>query len=141
LYTILEKQVLSDTVKLMVVKAPHVARKARPGQFVIVRIDEPGERIPLTIADFDRQAETITLIFQEVGKSTMQMGTLETVGLSYKLADEYVGKIKAITAEQVQDVARKYLVDDHLTVAQLEPQSMDKRPKRKPYVLPPYSHQ
>ena len=77
MYTILEKQVLSDTVKLMVVKAPHVARKARPGQFVIVRIDEPGERIPLTIADFDRQAETITLIFQEVGKSTMQMGTLE----------------------------------------------------------------
>jgi zinc protease len=71
----------------------------------------------------------------------MILGTLETVGLSYKLADEYVGKIKAITAEQVQDVARKYLVDDHLTVAQLEPQSMDKRPKRKPYVLPPYSHQ
>jgi zinc protease len=71
----------------------------------------------------------------------MILGTLETVGLSYKLADEYVDKIKAVTAEQVQEVARKYLIDDHLTVAQLEPQSMDKRPKRKPYVLPPYSHQ
>jgi ferredoxin--NADP+ reductase len=77
MYKILEKQVLSDVTKLMVVEAPQVARKAKPGQFVIVRIDEPGERIPLTIADFDRDAGTITLIFQEVGKSTMQMGTLK----------------------------------------------------------------
>jgi ferredoxin--NADP+ reductase len=75
-YKILHKEVLSDTVKLMVVKAPQVARKGAAGQFVIVRIDEHGERIPLTIADYDREAQTITLIFQEVGKSTMQMGTL-----------------------------------------------------------------
>jgi ferredoxin--NADP+ reductase len=73
----LEKQELSDVTKLMVVEAPQVAEKARPGQFVIVRIDEYGERIPLTIADFDREAGTITLIFQEVGKSTMQMGKME----------------------------------------------------------------
>jgi ferredoxin--NADP+ reductase len=77
MYKILERQVLSDVTKLMVVEAPQVARKAKPGQFVIVRVDEPGERIPLTIADFDRDAGTITLIFQEVGKSTMQMGTLK----------------------------------------------------------------
>jgi ferredoxin--NADP+ reductase len=77
MYKILEKQALSDVTKLMVVEAPQVARKAKPGQFVIVRVDEPGERIPLTIADFDRDAGTITLIFQEVGKSTMQMGTLK----------------------------------------------------------------
>lgn len=76
MYRILEKQVLSDVTKLMVVEAPHVARKARAGQFVIVRIDEHGERIPLTIADYDREAGTITLIFQEVGKSTMHLGTL-----------------------------------------------------------------
>jgi len=76
-YRILEKQVLSDVTKLMVVEAPQVARKARAGQFVIVINDEHGERIPLTIADFDREAGTITLIFQEVGKSTMQMGTKE----------------------------------------------------------------
>ncbi len=82
MYKILEKQVLSDVVKLMIVQAPHVAHKAKAGQFVIVRIDEPGERIPLTIADYDRQAGTITLIFQEVGKSTMQMGTLK-VGDSF----------------------------------------------------------
>ena len=77
MYRILEKQVLSDVTKLMVVEAPQVARKARAGQFVIVINDEHGERIPLTIADFDREAGTITLIFQEVGKSTMQMGTKE----------------------------------------------------------------
>jgi len=73
----LHKEVLSEVNKLMVVAAPEVARKARAGQFVIVRIDEQGERIPLTIADYDREAGTITIIFQEVGKTTMHLGTLE----------------------------------------------------------------
>lgn len=77
MYRILEKQVLSDIIKLLVVEVPQVAHKARPGQFVIVRSHERAERIPLTIADFDREAGTITLIFQEVGKSTMEMGTFE----------------------------------------------------------------
>ncbi len=77
MYKILEKQVLSDIVKLMIVQAPQVARKAQAGQFVIVRVGEPSERIPLTIADYNREAGTITLIFQEVGKSTMEMGTLK----------------------------------------------------------------
>lgn len=76
MYKILKKEVLSSVVKLMDIEAPHVARKARAGQFVIVRIDEFGERIPLTIADYDRNAGTITIIFQEVGKSTMHLGTL-----------------------------------------------------------------
>ena len=77
MYKILEKQILSDVVKMMVVQAPQVARKAQAGQFVIVRTDEQGERIPLTIADYSRKAQTITLVIQEVGKSTMQMGKLE----------------------------------------------------------------
>jgi ferredoxin--NADP+ reductase len=76
-YEILEKQVLSDVTKLMVISAPEVARKAQAGQFIIVRAHEHGERIPLTVADFDREAGTITLIFQEVGKSTIEMGTYE----------------------------------------------------------------
>ena len=76
MYKILEKQVLSDVTKLMVIDAPHVARKAKAGQFIIVRIGEQGERIPLTIADFDAKAGTITIIFQEVGQSTMHLGTL-----------------------------------------------------------------
>lgn len=77
MYTILRKEVLSEVTKLMVVEAPEVARKAQPGQFVIVRIDERGERIPLTIADYDAAAGTVTIVFQEVGKSTMHMGMLE----------------------------------------------------------------
>ena len=77
MYKILEKEVLSDVNKLMTVEAPRIAHKAQPGQFVIVRIDETGERIPLTIADFDRGKGTITIIFQEVGKSTKKLGSLE----------------------------------------------------------------
>jgi len=76
-YRIVEKQDLAPAIKMMVVEAPNVARKAQAGQFVIVRIDEPGERIPLTIADHDAAAGTITLVVQEVGKTTAQMGTLE----------------------------------------------------------------
>jgi ferredoxin/flavodoxin---NADP+ reductase len=75
-YKVLEKAVLSDVNKLMVIEAPEVARKAQAGQFVIVRVDEQGERIPLTIADYDRDRGTVTIIFQEVGKSTMKLGTL-----------------------------------------------------------------
>ena len=78
MYRILSKQNLCPSVKQMVVKAPLVAAKAKAGQFVIVRTDETGERIPLTITDFSAADGTITLIFQEVGKSTMQMGVLET---------------------------------------------------------------
>ena len=66
LYTILDKQALNDAVKLMVIEAPHVARKASAGQFVIVRIDDFGERVPLTIADFDRNAGTVTIIFRKL---------------------------------------------------------------------------
>ena len=77
MYEILEKRVLSDTIKLMKIKAPLVAKKAKPGQFIILRIDEKGERIPLTIADFDRDKGTITVIFMEVGKTTIQLGKMK----------------------------------------------------------------
>jgi ferredoxin--NADP+ reductase len=76
-YKILDKVVLSDVNKLMVIEAPEVAHKAQAGQFVIVRIDEQGERVPLTVADFDSDRGTITIVYQEVGKSTMKLGTLE----------------------------------------------------------------
>ncbi len=83
MYKILEKQVLSDVTKLMVVEAPQIARKAKAGQFIIVITHERGERIPLTIADYDKEAGTITMIFQEVGKSTMEMGLMQ-VGDAFK---------------------------------------------------------
>ena len=77
MYKILKKESLSEVTKLMDIEAPHVARKAKAGQFIIVRIDDQGERIPLTIADYNREAGTITIIFQEVGKSTTHLGKLQ----------------------------------------------------------------
>jgi ferredoxin--NADP+ reductase len=76
MHSILRKESLSEIVKLYEVEAPRVARKAQPGQFVIIRLNETGERIPLTIADFSAEKGSITLIVQEVGKSTMEMGLL-----------------------------------------------------------------
>lgn len=70
MYKILEKEVLNPTVSKIVVEAPYIARKAEPGQFIILRVDEHGERIPFTIADYDREAGTVTIIFQIVGKTT-----------------------------------------------------------------------
>ncbi len=76
MYKILMKQQLAPNVKLLEIEAPLIARKAQPGQFVILRLNENGERIPLTIADFNREAGTITLLFQEVGASTTLLGLL-----------------------------------------------------------------
>ena len=76
MYKIVRKEVLNPSVKLMEVEAPYVARKAEPGQFIIFRINEEGERIPLTIADYDRKKGTVTIIFQEVGKSTKMLGQM-----------------------------------------------------------------
>ena len=74
MYEIVAREDLSADVKLFVVKAPLIAKKCHPGQFIILRLDEDGERVPLTIADFDRAAGTINLIFQEVGHSTRKLG-------------------------------------------------------------------
>jgi ferredoxin--NADP+ reductase len=75
-YKIIKKQQLAPSVQLFEVEAPLIARKAKPGQFVILRVNEEGERIPLTIADFNRETGSITLIFQEVGASTVELGRL-----------------------------------------------------------------
>ncbi len=77
MYEILVREDLAPVTKLFEVSAPEVARKAKAGQFVIVRVDEDGERVPLTIADFDRTKGTLTLIFQEVGKTTRQLGKMQ----------------------------------------------------------------
>lgn len=76
MYKILHKEKLNDVVELMVVHAPHVSRKCEPGQFIILRVGEDGERIPLTIADYDREKETITIIYQIVGYSTKVLASL-----------------------------------------------------------------
>ena len=82
MYKIARKKVLNPTVTLMDIEAPLVAKKAEPGQFIILRVDEEGERIPLTIADYDREAGTVTIIFQIVGATTEK--------LNHKNEGEYI---------------------------------------------------
>lgn len=73
MFKIVRKKVLNPTVTLMDIDAPMIARKAEPGQFIILRVDEDGERIPLTVADFDRDKGTVTIIFQIVGATTEKL--------------------------------------------------------------------
>ena len=82
MYKILKKKELNSTVTLMDIEAPLVARSAEPGQFIILRVDEEGERIPLTVADFDREKGSVTIIFQIVGATTEK--------LNHKKEGEYI---------------------------------------------------
>ena len=82
MYKIIRKEKLNPTVTLMEIEAPFVAAKAEPGQFIILRVDENGERIPLTVAGFDRQKGTVTIIFQIVGSTTAK--------LNHKKQGEYI---------------------------------------------------
>ena len=77
MYRIVKKRVLNPTVTLMEIEAPIVARKAEPGQFIILRVDEAGERIPLTIADYNRETGTVSIIFQIVGATTEKLNHKE----------------------------------------------------------------
>ena len=77
MYKIRRAEKLADKIYLMDVEAPRVASHCEPGQFVIVKIDEKGERIPLTICDYDREAGTVTIVFQAIGVSTEKMALLE----------------------------------------------------------------
>ena len=89
MYEILKKESLNPTVSRMVIRAPMIAQKAEPGQFIIIRAKEDSERIPLTVADYDRAAGTVTIIYQIVGAGTMQLDTLEAGGF----VQDFVGPL------------------------------------------------
>lgn len=76
MYKIIDKQILNDVVRKIIIDTPLIAKKAEPGQFVILRANSDSERIPLTISDYDRKKGTITLIYQVVGASTMELDKL-----------------------------------------------------------------
>mgnify|MGYP002510389700 CR=1 FL=1 len=102
MYRIVTKRPLNPTVTLMEVEAPAVARKAQPGQFIILRVDEQGERIPLTIADFDREKGTVTIIFQVVGGTTEKLNHKE----AGDFLQDFVGPLgKATETEGLRRVA------------------------------------
>ncbi|MGN1092554.1 MAG: sulfide/dihydroorotate dehydrogenase-like FAD/NAD-binding protein [Monoglobaceae bacterium] len=102
MYKILRKERLNDSVSLIEVEAPYIAKKAEPGQFIILRIDEEGERVPFTIADYDRERGTVTVIFQIVGMTTERLNELNEG--DYLL--DFVGPLgKASEFEGVKNVA------------------------------------
>ncbi len=102
MYRIVTKRVLNPTVSLMEIEAPAVARKAEPGQFIILRVDEEGERIPLTIADFDREKGTVTIIYQVVGATTEKLNHKE----QGEFLQDFVGPLgRATETEGLKRVA------------------------------------
>ena len=102
MFKIVEKTALNPTVTRMSVEAPLIARKAEPGQFIILRASEDGERIPLTIADYDREKGTVTIIFQVVGGSTMELNALN----AGDCIPDFVGPLgKASELENIKKVA------------------------------------
>lgn len=102
MFKIVNKKILNDAVTLLEIEAPFVAKKAEPGQFIIFRIDDKGERIPLTIADYDREKGTVTIIFQKIGLSTTLLSQMN-VGDAIK---DFVGPLgKATELEGLKKVA------------------------------------
>ena len=99
MYKIVKKETLNSVVELMEIHAPFVARKCEPGQFIILRVDEDGERVPLTIADYDREKETVTIIYQILGYST----TL----LSQKKEGEYLADFVGRLLEYLHPLKRE----------------------------------
>ncbi len=102
LFKIVKKKVLNPTVTLMEIEAPLVARKAEPGQFIILRVTDDGERIPLTVADYNREAGTITIIFQIVGATTALLNQKE----EGEFISDFVGPLgRATHTEGLKKVA------------------------------------
>ena len=109
MYKILKAEKLAEKIFLMDVEAPRVARSCQPGEFVIVKMDEKGERIPLTICDYNREEGTITIVFQEVGASTIKMSELKA-GDSFR---DFVGPLgcpSEFVHEDIEELKKKKLV-------------------------------
>ena len=106
MYQILKSEKLADRTWLMVIKAPWVARSAQPGQFIILRVDEDGERIPLTICDYDRKEGTVTIVFQTIGVSTAK---LEKLQAGDAVADFVgpLGRASEFIKESIEELKKK----------------------------------
>ena len=109
MYKILKAEKLADKIYLMDVEAPRIAKSCQPGEFLIVKMDEVGERIPLTICDFDREAGWVTIVFQIVGASTEKMAELK-VGDSFQDVVGPLGQSSEFVKDDLEEVKkRKYL--------------------------------
>ncbi len=106
MYKILKAEKLADKIYLMDVEAPRVAKRCQPGEFVIVKMDETGERIPLTICDFDRKKGTVTIVFQIVGASTLKMSYLQA-GDAFRDFAGPLGQPSEFVKEDPEEVKKK----------------------------------
>ena len=109
MYKILEARELAANIYLMAVEAPLVAKNCQPGQFVIVRMDKDGERIPLTICDYDREKGTITIVFQTVGAETVRMAALKA-GDSFHDFVGPLGCASEMVSEEREALAKKKIL-------------------------------
>lgn len=109
MYKILKAEQLTANIFLMDVEAPRVARHCEPGQFVIVKMDEKGERIPLTICDYDREAGTITIVFQPVGASTTKMKELKA-GDYFRDFTGPLGNASELVEEDIEELKNKKIL-------------------------------
>jgi ferredoxin--NADP+ reductase len=109
MYKILSADKLAANIYRMVVEAPRIAKHCEPGQFLIVKMDEEGERIPLTICDYDREAGTITIVFQPVGYSTMMMAKLQT-GDSFMDVVGPLGRPSDLVTEDIEELKKKKIL-------------------------------
>ena len=116
-YKVLKKEEIAPSVHRMVIDAPDVAKAAKAGQFIILRIDEKGERIPLTIADFDKEKGTVAIIFQEMGKTTKQLAKLS----AGEFLEDVVGPLG--TPSDVRKLGTVILVGGGVGVAPAYPQA------------------
>lgn len=109
MYKILKAEKLAANIFLMDVEAPRVAKHCLPGQFVIVKMDEEGERIPLTICDYDSQKGTVTIVFQPIGASTLKMAELQA-GDSFEDFVGPLGKPSELTEMDLDELKKKRIV-------------------------------
>lgn len=109
MYKILKAEQLTANIFLMDVEAPRVARHCEPGQFVIVKMDEKGERIPLTICDYDREAGMITIVFQPVGASTTKMKELKA-GDYFRDFTGPLGNASELVEEDIEELKKKKIL-------------------------------
>lgn len=110
MFKILEKKMLNPTICKMVVEAPRIAKAALPGQFLIVRADEPGERIPLTISDYDREKGTVTIVIQPIGASTRSMVDDFQAGDSFADVAGPLGNPSEFVKMSPEELARQRVV-------------------------------
>lgn len=109
MYKIVDKRLLSPQIYLMEIEAPRVAKAAKPGQFLIIKIDEKGERIPLTICDYNSEAGTVTIVFQTLGKSTMHMAQFD-IGDHFSDLVGPLGQPSELTELSSQELRNKKII-------------------------------